>query len=389
MNTEKQNILIIGGDGYLGWPTAMYLSKKGHRISLIDNFSKRRIEVEEGVAPMWPILTLQERTKIWKNLTGININLYAGDLLNEKFLYQILEAEKPDSIIHYGEQPSAPYSMKSLSNASFTQHNNVIGNLNLLFAMKSKCPDAHLIKLGTMGEYGQPNIDIEEGYIEITHNGRKDNFLYPKNPGSFYHLSKVHDTNNIYFACKIWGLRSTDLNQGVVYGIDTDETLIDERLKTSFHYDDVFGTVLNRFCVQAAIKKPFTVYGNGSQTRTYLNIMDTLRCIEIAVNNCPEAGELKIYNQFTETFSVIELAQKVQEASKELGLNIDIECMENPRIEKEDHYYNAKNNNLISLGLDPILLNKTFLISTIRKIIESKHLINQDMINPKIKWKLV
>lgn len=380
-------VLIIGGDGYLGWPTAMHLSSKGYDVCLIDNFSKRRIELEEGVSPLWNLPTLHQRIEDWKEISGKEIRLYATDLLNEKELYRILELEVPESIVHYGEQPSAPYSMKSLSNAVFTQNNNVIGNLNLLFAIKSKCPKTHLIKLGTMGEYGQPNIDIEEGYIDIEHNGRSDKFLFPKNPGSFYHLSKVHDTNNIYFACKIWGLRSTDLNQGVVYGIDTDETILDDKLITSFHYDEVFGTVLNRFCVQAAIGMPLSVYGNGSQKRTYLNIKDTLKCIQIAVENPPIDGEFKIYNQFTETFSVNELAQKVLEASNELNLGTKINLIKNPRIEKEDHYYNPKNENLLSLGLEPILLNSEFLKKVILKIIENKNLVNQNIIDPKIKWK--
>ena len=383
----SKNILIIGGDGYLGWPTAMHLSNKGHKVSVLDNFSKRRIENEEGVSPLWSVPTLHERVKLWKEITGINIDLYVGDLLNEKFTYQILEKEQPDAIIHYGEQPSAPYSMKSLSNASFTQHNNVIGNLNLLFAMKSKCPRAHLIKLGTMGEYGQPNIDIEEGYIEINHNGRNDKFLFPKNPGSFYHLSKVHDTNNIFYACKIWGLRSTDLNQGVVYGIDTAETILDNRLLTSFHYDDVFGTVLNRFCVQAAVNKPLTIYGNGSQTRTYLNILDTLQCVELTVDNPPSEGEFKIYNQFTEKFSINDLAEKVKFAGQQLDIKVEIEQIENPRIEKENHYYNPKNDKLINLGLKPHLLDTEFIINTINKILKVRSQINIDVINPRIKWK--
>ena len=383
----SKKILIIGGDGYLGWPTAMHLSKKGHKVSVLDNFSKRRIENEEGVSPLWSVPTLHERVNTWKKITNISIKLYVGDLLNEKFIYQILEIEQPDTIIHYGEQPSAPYSMKSLSNASFTQHNNVIGNLNLLFAMKSKCPRAHLIKLGTMGEYGQPNIDIEEGYIEINHNGRNDKFLFPKSPGSFYHLSKVHDTNNIFYACKIWGLRSTDLNQGVVYGIDTDETILDDRLLTSFHYDDVFGTVLNRFCVQAAVNKPLTIYGNGTQTRTYLNILDTLQCVELTVNNPPSEGEFKIYNQFTEKFSVNDLAEKVKYAGQQLDIKVEIEQIDNPRIEKENHYYNPKNDKLLNLGLKPHHLDTEFIVKTINKILKARSQINADIINPRIKWK--
>lgn len=264
-------ILILGGDGYLGWPTAMFFSSKGHEVTVLDDFSKRKIELEEGIEPLEHVPTLQKRINIWKKITKNNINLKVGSLTNHRLVYNLFEEFKPDTIIHYAEQPSAPYSMQGRGQAVYTQYNNVIGNLNVLFAMKRHCPNAHLVKLGTMGEYGTPNIDIEEGYITIEHKGRSDILPFPKQPFSFYHLSKVHDSNNIVFACKVWGLRATDLNQGVVYGIDTDETVINSELRTSFHYDGVFGTVLNRFAVQAVSGFPLTIYGKGSQTRGFLN----------------------------------------------------------------------------------------------------------------------
>src|SRR5256714_2990266 len=203
-----------------------------------------------------------------------------------------------------------------------TQQNNVINTLNVLWAMRDLTPDAHLVKLGTMGEYGTPNIDIEEGYIEIEHNGRSDRLPFPKLPGSLYHCSKVHDSTNIHFACRVWGLRSTDLNQGVVYGIDTEETTLDPRLATRFDYDEVFGTALNRFCLQAVIGHPLTVYGTGGQTRGYLNIVDTLACVDLATLNPADAGEYRVFNQFTEQFSIVELAEVLQRAGQEDRLGV-------------------------------------------------------------------
>lgn len=284
-------ILILGGDGYLGWPTAMHFSARGDEVMVVDNFAKRRWELEEGIEPLLPVPTLHARVKRWKEISGRDIHLKVGDLVNHRFVYTLFESFKPEAIVHYGEQPSAPYSMQSRETAVYTQTNNIVGNLNVLFAMRHACPDAHLVKLGTMGEYGTPNIDIEEGWLTLTHNGRSDTVLYPKKPGSFYHLSKVHDSHNIEFACRIWGIRSTDLNQGVVYGIETDQTTLHADLRTSFHYDDVFGTVLNRFLVQAAVGSPLTVYGKGGQTRGFLNIRDTIQCVSLAVDTPAERGQ--------------------------------------------------------------------------------------------------
>ena len=379
-------ILILGGDGYLGWPTAMYFSRRGHEVAVLDNFNKRKWELQMGVRPLVPVSTLHERVKIWREATGKDIKMYVGDLLSRRTIQKLFEEFKPDTIIHYAEQPSAPYSMLDNAQAAETQMNNVIGTLNVLFAMKRNCPDAHLIKLGTMGEYGTPNIDIEEGYITIEHNGRRDTLLFPKTPGSFYHLSKVHDSNNIYFTCRVWGLRATDLNQGVVYGIETEETKVHEKLNTSFHYDETFGTALNRFCTQAVAGMPITPYGKGGQTRGYLNIIDTLQCVEIAALNPANKGEFRVFNQFTEVFTINELANLVKQAGEKMGLNVNIFNIDNPRKEAEEHYYNPVHTKLLDLGLKPSKLSDVLLNSMLKKIMDNKGNIEKDTIMPKIKW---
>ncbi|HUY15619.1 MAG TPA: NAD-dependent epimerase/dehydratase family protein [Terriglobia bacterium] len=379
-------VLILGGDGYLGWPTAMYLSSRGHDVAVMDNFAKRRWEMELNVEPLIPIHTLHDRVKLWHEVSGHQIELFVGDLRNYETVLGAIEAFKPQAIVHYGEQPSAPYSMIDHNRAVFTQVNNISGTLNVLWSMRECAPECHLVKLGTMGEYGTPNIDIEEGFLEVEHNGRKDVLPYPKQPGSLYHLSKVHDSHNILFACRAWKLRSTDLNQGIVYGIETDETQLHAGLATSFHYDEVFGTALNRFCVQSVAGLPLTVYGKGGQTRGILNIRDTLRCVELSILNPPQAGEFRVFNQFTESFSVLQLAELVQEQGGKLGMEISIDHLENPRIESEQHYYNAKHQKLIDLGLQPHLLSDVLLTSMLKRVQDHTARIKKDTILPHVRW---
>ena len=379
-------ILILGGDGYLGWPTAMHFSAIGDEVTLIDNFAKRQWELEEGIEPLLPIPTLHRRVRKWKDVTGKTIKVHVGDLCNHRFVYKLLDEVRPEAIVHYAEQPSAPYSMQTRTTAVYTQTNNVVGTLNLLFAMRRYCPNTHLIKLGTMGEYGTPNIDIEEGYITVTHNGRTDTLPFPKQPGSFYHLSKVHDSHNITFACRIWKLAATDLNQGVVYGITTKETDLDQDLRTSFHYDHVFGTVLNRFLVQAAVGVPLTVYGTGGQTRGFLDIRDTIQCVELAARNPAKPGEFRVFNQFTEQFSVMDLAKKTVEAGRRAGLHVTIDHLPNPRIEMESHYYNAKHSKLADLGLKPNLLTNEMLDHMLSIVRTHAGRVNQDSFRPTIPW---
>jgi UDP-sulfoquinovose synthase len=381
-------ILILGGDGYCGWPTALHLSDAGHEVTIVDNLCRRRFDEEElGNTSLTPIRTIEERVEAWHEVSGKTIGVEIGDLLDYEFLARVVADYQPEAIVHYAEQRSAPYSMIDREHAFFTQHNNVMGNLNLLYAIKEHAPDAHLVKLGTMGEYGTPNIDIEEGYIEIEHKGRKDRLPFPKMPPSFYHCSKVHDSTNIHFACRIWGLRATDLNQGVVYGTVTDQTLQDPRLVNRFDYDDVFGTALNRFCVQSAIGHPLTVYGTGGQTRGYLDIRDTVRCIELACLNPAEPGEMRVFNQFTEQFSIRELADLVVKASVELGITAEVKALPNPRVEAAEHYYNAAHTALLDLGLEPHFLGESLLDSLVNIAIEHRDRVDMDLILPRVDWR--
>ncbi|MDJ0519272.1 MAG: NAD-dependent epimerase/dehydratase family protein [Trichodesmium sp. MO_231.B1] len=384
-------VLVIGGDGYCGWATALYLSNQGYEVGILDNMVRRHWDIQLQVETLTPIAPIQQRIQRWKDLSGKKIDLYIGDITNYDFLSKTLRQFEPESIVHFGEQRSAPFSMIDREHAVMTQVNNVVGTLNILYAMKEDFPDSHLVKLGTMGEYGTPNIDIEEGYITIEHNGRKDTLPYPKQPGSFYHLSKVHDSHNIHFACKIWGIRATDLNQGVVYGVALtgllDEEIIkDEILINRLDYDGVFGTALNRFCIQAAIGHPLTVYGTGGQTRGFLDIRDTVRCMEIAIANPAEAGKFRVFNQFTEMFSVSDLAMKVQKAGESIGLDVKISHLDNPRVELEEHYFNAKNTNLLDLGLEPHYLSDSLLDSLLNYAIQYKQRVDKDHILPKVSW---
>ncbi|OUC12564.1 MAG: NAD-dependent dehydratase [Alkalinema sp. CACIAM 70d] len=380
-------VLVIGGDGYCGWATALYLSNQGHEVGILDSLIRRHWDNELQIDTLTPIAPIQQRIQRWKDITGKTIDLYIGDICNYDFLIKSLLDFQPEAIVHFGEQRSAPFSMIDREHAVLTQSNNVIGNLNILYAIKEHLPDCHLVKLGTMGEYGTPNIDIEEGYITIEHNGRKDTLPYPKQPGSFYHLSKVHDSHNIHFACRVWGLRATDLNQGVVYGVLTEETGMDELLINRLDYDGIYGTALNRFCIQAAIDHPLTVYGKGGQTRGFLDIRDTVRCVEIAINNPADPGEFRVFNQFTELFSISDLATMVQKAGATLGLKVEINHLENPRVEKEEHYFNAKNTKLIDLGLQPHYLSDSLLDSLLNFATKYKHRVDMNEILPKVKWK--
>jgi len=380
-------IAVLGGDGYCGWATALYLSAKGHDVAIVDNFIRRQWDYELSVQTLTPIRPLAERLRVWQELTGNVIELLVGDVTDYDFLASVIRGFEPEAVVHFAEQRSAPYSMIDRKHAVFTQINNVTGTLNLLFALRELQPDCHLVKLGTMGEYGTPNIDIEEGYITIEHKGRRDVLPFPKQPGSFYHLSKVHDSHNMMFACRIWGLRATDLNQGVVYGTVTDEVAFDEALINRFDYDEVFGTVLNRFCAQAVAGHALTVYGQGGQTRGFLDIRDTVRCIELACLNPADRGECRVYNQFTEQFSVIELAELVKAAASKLGLKAEIEHLSDPRVEKEQHYYNAHHSKLIDLGLSPHYLSDSLLDSLMNIAIRYRDRIDSSIFLPQVNWR--
>jgi UDP-sulfoquinovose synthase len=377
-------ILVLGGDGYLGWPTALHLSQAGHEVAVLDNFARRGYDHELGVESLVPIEPLQSRIAVWRELTGQRIGCYIGDLCDAQFTYEVIEDFEPAAVVHYAEQRAAPYSMIDRRHAVYTQQNNVVGNLNLLYAIAELNRDIHLVKLGTMGVYGTPNIDIEEGWLDLEYNGRRDRVMFPKRPGSFYHLSKVHDSHNIEFACRIWNLRATDLNQGVVYGQQTPETAADERLATRFDYDAVFGTVLNRFTIEAVIGHPLTVYGTGGQIRGIIDIRDTVRCIQLACENPANRGEFRVFNQMTESLSVGEIASIVADAYPG---DVTIENIENPRIEAPEHYYKVKHTALLDLGLEPHLLSDTLIESMFDITKRYAHRVRPEALRPTINWR--
>ncbi|MBQ6639574.1 MAG: NAD-dependent epimerase/dehydratase family protein [Saccharopolyspora sp.] len=377
-------ILVLGGDGYLGWPTALHLSDHGHEVAVADNFARRGYDHEMGVQSLVPIEPMQSRVDTWREVSGKAIKSYYGDLCDADFTYEMVRDFRPDTIVHYAEQRAAPYSMIDRKHAVYTQQNNVVGNLNVLFAIQEIDPEIHLVKLGTMGEYGTPNIDIEEGWLEVTHKGRTDRMLYPKKPGSFYHLSKVHDSHNIEFACRIWGLRATDLNQGVVYGQETPQTLRDPRLATRFDYDAVFGTVLNRFVIQAVLGHPLTVYGSGGQTRGLIDIRDTVECIRLAAENPAEAGEFRVFNQMTESFSVEEIAKVV---ANSFDGAVEVEYLDNPRVEQSEHHYNVVHTGLVELGLQPHLLSNTLIESLFGVAQQHVGRVDLGAMRPTVQWR--
>lgn len=381
-------ILILGMDGYIGWSLALHQLAKGNKVCGIDNFSRRRNVEEVGSWSATPILPIKHRLEILKKKYGDKIVFYEGDLTQPEISSDVIRKFQPDGIVHLAEQPSAPYSMIDQEHAAYTQQNNVLGTLNLLYAIKTYSPKTHLVKLGTMGEYGTPELDIPEGFFEVEYRGKKSTIPYPRLAGSWYHWSKVHDSNNTMFACKLWELRSTDIMQGVVYGTRTNE-INEEHLHTRFDFDEVFGTAINRFCAQAVIGHPLTIYGKGGQTRGFLALEDSIQCISLLLDNPPEKGEYKVVNQFDEQYQVSELADRVKRIGDKKGLQVQVERIENPRVEKEEHYYKADHQKLKDLGFKPtrhiddqinIMLDD--LSANKQRILEKKKAIVQSM-----KWR--
>ena len=393
------SILILGGDGYLGWPTAMHLSNKGHQVTVVDNYFRRNACNEMDSGMLYPLPNLIERAKIWHEHTGKEIKVVIGDLAEPSFMRSLFTGDFnynwsidsafcgiPETVIHYAEQPSAPYSLYNYKYADITLINNLRVTNNLVWAIRDYARDTHLVKLGTMGEYGTPNIDIEEGWIDIEHKGRNGKFLFPRQAGSLYHTTKIMDTDLLWFAVRMWDLRVTDLMQGPVYGIETEESLIDDRLKPIFNYDEIFGTIINRFIVQAIANYPLTVYGQGGQTRGYLNIKDTLQCVNLATQNPAQKGELNIYNQIMETFSANTLAKLTKTVGDKLGYNVKIDHIENPRKEAEEHYYNPTYQGLLDLGVSPHYLTEESMTGIFNIVEKHKDNIRKEIIFKGVKW---
>jgi UDP-sulfoquinovose synthase len=379
-------VLVLGGDGYLGWPTAMRLSAQGHEVMAVDNYLRRRVAREESVEPLFEVPELRARARRWKDRSSRDIEVRIGDLADWNLMASVFQSFVPDAVVHYAEQPSAPYSMLDRNAAALTLNNNLNVTLNMIHAVRQFAPDCHIVKLGTMGEYGTPNIDIEEGWLEIEHKGRKDKFLFPRQAGSLYHTTKIMDTDLLWLYVRMWRLRVTDLMQGPVYGLETYENAGDEELYSFLSYDEIFGTVLNRFIVQAVAGFPLTVYGQGGQTRGFLNIKDTLNCIQLSVENPAAPGELRVFNQFTETFSVNDLADRVAKAGRQLGLDVQIKSIPNPRKEAEAHYYNPAHTGLLSLGLKPHFLTDEVLAQLIGVVIRYKNRIDPGRFVRNVKW---
>lgn len=399
LGKNMSHVLILGGDGYLGWPTAMYFSNRGYDVTVVDNYFRRHACDEIDVSMLYTVPNLVERARIWHEKTGYEIKVAIGDLSDPEFMRSLFNGlvnydwainnaftSIPETVVHYAEQPSAPYSLMNYKTANFTVSNNLMVTNNLMFAVRDIAPHVHIIKLGTMGEYGTPNIDIEEGWLDIEHNGRKDTFLYPRQAGSLYHTTKIMDTDLMWFGVRMWDLRVTDLMQGPVYGVETDESIVDDRLKTIFNYDEVFGTIVNRFITQAVVGYPLTVYGKGGQTRGYLNLKDTLQCVHASEKNAAKAGELKIYNQIMETFSANQLAEMTKSVGDSLGFNVEIKSIDNPRKEAEEHYYNPKYQGLLDIGVKPHYLTNDLIEGMFNVVAQYKNNIRKETIFRGVKW---
>lgn len=379
-------VLVLGADGYLGWATCMHLSALGHTVAGLDNYFRRDVARNLDLPPLLTPPSLPERARLWREASGHEVAVYVQDLCDYDALLTVMREFAPQAVVHYAEQPSAPYSMMGPAEARVTLENNLVSTLNLVQAIGETDRSVHVVKLGTMGVYGTPNIDIEEGYLDVEHKGRSHRFLYPKTPGSLYHLTKAQDGDLLYFYVRMWDLAVTDLNQGPVYGIFSDEAAGDERLLPPLSYDDIFGTVINRFVVQAAAGEPLTVYGQGGQTRGYLNLMDTLTCVRLAVETPADPGEYRVFNQFTETFTVMELAQAVVSAGKQIGLEVQVNNIANPRREAEEHYYNPVHRGLLELGLEPHYLSDEMLVAMLEFVLRNQSSIRRDLMQPRVTW---
>lgn len=382
-------VFIPGVDGYLGWSLAQHLAARGHEIAGADSFYRRKWVGEMESWSATPVAPIDERLKAFKERYGSELRFWEGDLTEWSFVEGIFQDFRPDAVVHLGECPSAPFSMVDVHHAVMVQVNNIVSTFNLLFAMKDITPDAHLIKLGTMGEYGTPNLDIPEGFFDIEYRGRTDHVSFPRAAGSWYHWSKVHGSNNVMFACKLWGLRATDVMQGVVFGTRIDEMAGDERLLTRLDFDGSFGTAVNRFCCQAVIGHPLTPFGKGLQKRGFLPLRDSMQCLTLALDNPAQASEYRVFNQFEEVYGVTELAHKVQKAAGALGIEAEIRALVNPRVELEDHYYNPDHRHLLELGYQPshdveaelqIMLDD---LMRYRDRIEAK----REVLIPDVQWK--
>ena len=381
-------VFIAGIDGYLGWPLAIYLSARGHQVSGADMLLRREWVAEVGGISALPIASREERARALKEAAGVELDFRVGDLTDYEFVKGLFQDFQPEAVVHLGQMPSAPYSMIDRAHCVWTQQNNIVNNLNLLWAIKEIVPEAHLIKLGTMGEYGTPAVDIPEGFFEVEFRGRKDRLPFPRQAGSWYHQSKVHDSHNTRFASKIWDTRATDIMQGVVFGARIAEMGDDPRLRTRLDFDQCFGTAINRFCCQAVIGHPLTLFGLGKQRRGFLPLADAMQCLGLALENPPAAGEYRVFNQFENAYSIEELAYLVKDIAEDIGLQVDIRRYDNPRSEMEDHYYSPDRQHLLDLGYQPTRDIKSVIKAMLLDLLDNKERIeaHADVLIPDIRW---
>ena len=375
---------------------AQYLTASGHEVSGIDAGFRRDWVAEMGSCSALPIASLMARLDAFESAYGTRPHVALGDLTDLDLVYRLFQEVRPEAIVHLGECPSAPYSMMDAKHAVWVQRNNIEGTLNVLHAMRDLAPDAHLVKLGTMGEYGTPNLDIPEGFFEVEYRGRRDRLPFPRQAGSWYHWSKVHDSNNVMFACRMWGLRATDVMQGVVYGTRFFSSTTGggadhpagEALSTRLDFDQAFGTAINRFCCQSVIGEPLTLFGLGTQRRGFLPICDSMQCLTLAVDNPPEASDYRVFNQFEETYTVSELASKVASVASDMGLDPRIRRIENPRKELEQHYYNPDHDHLRALGYQPTRDMDSELRAMLEDLLPHHDRIaaRRDVLLPDIRW---
>jgi UDP-sulfoquinovose synthase len=381
-------VLICGVDGYLGWALAQRLAARGHEIAGIDNYSRRRWVDEIGSDSATPIASMNDRLLAFEETFGSKLSYWEGDLIDYALIEEVFEKFGPEAVVHLGECPSAPYSMIDVHHATAVHHNNVGSTFNLLFAIRDLAPSAHLVKLGTMGEFGTPNIAIPEGFFEIEYRGRKDRLPFPRQAGSFYHWSKVSGSNHIMFASKIWGLRATDVMQGVVFGTRIESSSKDDRLLTRLDFDHCFGTAINRFSCQAVIGHPLTPFGKGHQKRGFLPLRDSMQCLTLVLEKPPREGEYRVVNQFEEVYDVSELALKVQGAAASLGLEVEVRNLENPRKESEEHFYEPDHNNLQELGYRPthdVEAEVTLMLKDLQKYSDRIEAYREVLI-PDVRW---
>jgi UDP-sulfoquinovose synthase len=381
-------VLICGVDGYLGWSLAQHLAARGHEIAGIDDHSRRRWVAEMNSDSALPVATMAGRLQVFEETFGRELRFWEGDLKKYSLVEEAFREFEPEAVVHLGECPSAPYSMIDVHHAVDVHNNNVGSTFNLLFAIRDLAPETHLLKLGTMGEYGTPNVAIPEGFFEIEYRGRKDKLPFPRQANSFYHWSKVSGSNHVMFASKIWGLRSTDVMQGVVFGTRIQNMGDDERLLTRLDFDQCFGTAINRFSCQAVIGHPLTPFGKGGQKRGFLPLRDSMQCLTLALENPPEHGEYRVFNQFEEVYDLTQLALKVQRAAAGLGMEVEVRSVDNPRTEPEDHFYEPDHHNLLNLGYRPtndVEAEITVMLEDLQKHSDrvERH---RDVFMPDVRW---